>query len=103
MVSVPPVGHCPFRLFVTVYTHDFSKGKLHNSHFLMRAVKNNNQQCSIREMHSQRLWVLQVDCSVITSPEDPGVESFQNGGRQENFMLCRRRHALLPLETKYEC
>lgn len=58
----------------------FSKGKLHNSHFLMRAVKNNNQEWSIREMHSPGLWVLQVDCTVITSPEDPGEESFQKKG-----------------------
>lgn len=85
----------------------FSKGKLQNSHSLMQAVKNNNQECSIREMHSPRLWVLQVDCTVITSPEDPGEESFQKRGgelaRQENFMLCRHLHALLLLETKHEC
>lgn len=58
----------------------FSKGKLHNSHFLIQAVKNNNQEWSMREMHSLGLWVLQVDCTVITSPEDPGEESFQKEG-----------------------
>lgn len=31
-------------------------------------------------MHSLGLWVLQVDCTVITSLEDPGEESFQKGG-----------------------
>lgn len=46
----------------------------------MRAVKNNNQEWSIREMHSLGLWVLQVDCTVITSLEDPGEESFQKEG-----------------------
>lgn len=50
--------------------------KKENSSPLMQTVKNNNQECSIREMHSPRLWVLQVDCTVITSPEDPGEESF---------------------------
>lgn len=52
------------------------KRKRKNSRPLMQTVKNNNQECSIREMHSPRLWVLQVDCTVITSPEDPGEESF---------------------------
>lgn len=58
----------------------FSRGTQQNSHFLMRAVKNNNQEWSIREKHSPGLWVLQVDCTVITSPEDPGEESFQKEG-----------------------
>lgn len=52
------------------------KERKENSRPLMQTVKNNNQECSIREMHSPRLWVLQVDCTVITSPEDPGEESF---------------------------
>lgn len=32
---------------------------------------------SIREIHCLELRVLQVDCTVITSPEDPGEKSFQ--------------------------
>lgn len=52
------------------------KKRKENSRPLMQTVKNNNQECSIREMHSPRLWVLQVDCTVITSPENPGEESF---------------------------
>lgn len=60
-----------------------------------------------KEMHSLRTWVLQVDCTVITSPEDPGEESFQEIegmlARQENFVLCRHWLALLPLEKKNEC
>lgn len=52
------------------------KKRKENSRPLMQTVKNNNQECSIREMHSPRLWVLQVGCTVITSPEDPGEESF---------------------------
>lgn len=74
----------------------------------MRAVKNNSQEWSIRDTHSLGLWVLQVDCTVITSPENPKREFFWekregNLARQENFMLCRHRHALLPLDRKYEC
>lgn len=55
----------------------------------------------MRETLSPGLWILRVDCTVITSTEDPGKESFQKGGklaRQENLVLCRRRHPLLPLK-----
>lgn len=64
---------------------------------------------SIREIHCLELRVLQVDCTVITSPEDPGEKSFQKMGwrrqrrkEQKCFMLCRHHHALLPFETKSE-
>lgn len=57
-------------------------------------------------MHPLTLWLSQVDCAVITSPEDPGEESFQEAGEAAGrgggggFMLCRHRRGLLPLQTK---
>lgn len=53
-----------------------SKKRNSNSRSLMQTVKNNNQKCSIREMRCLRLRVLQGGCTVITSPEDLGEESF---------------------------
>ena len=44
-------------------------------------------------MYSLDLWVLQVGCTVITSPEDPGGKVFRDEklARQDNIMLhgCR--------------
>lgn len=57
-------------------------------------------------MHPLTLWLSQVACAVITSPEDPGEESFQEageaagwGGQGGGFMLRRHRRGLLPVQT----
>lgn len=83
-----------------------------NSRSLMQTVKNNNQKCSIREMRSPRLWVLQDGCTVITSPEDLGEESFHEKTEGEDRRGRRSRRSAgtavplllrLLLEAKFEC
>lgn len=83
-----------------------------NSRSLMQSVKNNNQKCSIREMRSPRLWVLQGGCTVITSPEDLGEESFHEKTEGEDRRGRRSRRSAgtavplllrLLLEATFEC
>lgn len=70
------------------FNHDsaeahFGRERRRNSHSLNQAVKNNNQEYSVKG-GSLTLRLSQVDCAVITSPEDPGEESFQE--REEKLV-----------------